>query len=87
MGQLLGNNETVIAHHGLPRGPHSRLAICGQGNVTDTSVAPTEGPLGFTVADDEDAGSCHLLCGIVRNKPMRRDRRREDDVEVGLEVM
>ena len=59
MSQFPGDDETVVADHGLPCGPHSPLAVGGQGNIADAGVAATEGPLGLAVADYEDARSCH----------------------------
>lgn len=59
MSQLPGNNQAVIADHGLARGPDAPLAVGGQGDVADAGVASVEGPLRLAVADDEDAGGRH----------------------------
>ena len=60
VGQLLGDNQPIVADEGAARGAHAVLAVGGQRDVGVRGVAAVEGPLRLAVADDEDARCwCH----------------------------
>ena len=59
MSQFLRNNESIVAHQRLSCCRYTLLAILRQWEIGDAGVASIEGPLGFTMADDE-AASCHV---------------------------
>lgn len=59
MSQLLGYNQSVLADKRLARGTDSFLASGRQGDITGAGMTAVEGPLGLTVADDENAGCSH----------------------------
>lgn len=77
MSELLGDNEPIIAHHGLACGSDSLLAVLGEGDVGDTSVAAVEGPFCLAVADDEDTRGRH--CGKCDECCLFDGRERERD--------
>jgi len=59
MSQLLRHNQSIVADQSLARGTNSPLASGCKRDVTGAGVAAVQGPLGLTVADDENAGSGH----------------------------
>lgn len=62
MGDLLGNNQPVVADQRLARRAHAALPGGRQRYVGARRVPAVEGPLRLAVADEEDAGRVwHLL--------------------------
>jgi hypothetical protein len=61
VGQVAGHDEAVVADECFSRGDDALLACRGQGDIRHARVSAVEGPFGFAVADDEDAGVGH--CG------------------------
>ena len=64
MRQILRHDQAIGAHESFARGPDAFFAVGGEGDVGDAGVAAVEGPGGFAVADDEDAGGGHCFVSI-----------------------
>jgi hypothetical protein len=58
--EVFRNDEAVGPDEGAPGCADALLAGGGEGDVGGAGVAAGEGPGGFAVADDEDAGGCHF---------------------------
>lgn len=59
VGELLGDNQPVVADQGAAGGRDALLAGGRQGDVGDARVLAAERPLRLAVADNEDAGGGH----------------------------
>jgi hypothetical protein len=67
--QVAGHDEAVVADECFSRGDDALLARQGQGDIGHARVSAIEGPFGFAVADDEDAGVGH--CGDESSRGFR----------------
>jgi hypothetical protein len=59
MCELFGDDQSIVSHQGLTRGPDPLLAVRGQRDVGGAGVLAGEGPFGLAVSDDEAAGGRH----------------------------
>jgi hypothetical protein len=62
VSETAGDNEAIVADHGLAGGPDSLLAVGRERNVGAAGVFSVQGPFGLAMADDEDAGRRHFVC-------------------------
>ena len=59
MGEVPGDDQAVGADEGFACGADAGFAVGGEGELRGAGVAAGEGPFGFAVADEEDAGVGH----------------------------
>lgn len=64
MGETGGVDEAAGTDEGAAGGEDLGFPVRCQWDFGGAGVAPVEGPFGFAVAGEEDAGGCHCAGGL-----------------------